>query len=887
MKFGLNVQSYVLKLYFAGQMSVISDSYEKKDELFVETKAYKELQSVVEDRHWATLLGKPGDGKSTTATHLMLHYKRQGYQPLFVSSVRQWEMLVSSTPGVKQIVVIDDMFGAINLDDKITGEWLNEIEKMDKLVSERKGDLLVVCTSRKYIFTDVKSKLHKCQGFSDVNIVDMTDNEYQLSSNEKLSILLKYAYRYNIKLGDETVRQIKDVQSPHGFPHCVEMFCTNSFHRKIGAKFFSNPEKAVQKEVNNFKDNDPMKFLVLLLVMYHKNRFEKRHIGEMIASSDEHVKKLFSFLSIVQSTAYSGLMKAAKALTNTYLALTKDGYYTFTHESLAENVSKVYMELNPFHATQILSFQEILKHVNTPKENVDLPNYELAERITSELLMGNLEAVSSCASWRDKTFVDEWIKYITMQCKASCCWSSLSKITLKRILHIDIDSSVSDTFYPKRSSSSFFNTPISKREETLVTCLLKKGMEQAATAILSSKSIRKLLHTDQVWIIALEQALKLVCRTTRDMDVVKAIVEPHETNDAHDKILDGSAAFANAIETSDAECAQYIVENTKIMFGESNITSYFKGLENSSIGFAKFIQLFDNHEQSSEIKTKLLAYVILHTSSKKCLQMLSLLKDNGANFQCMNEKKFNALHIACKRYSKDLDFGVLKYLVDIGVDASQESSEGEVPLMLALQHNTKECIIKLLLPISPRKHKTKAGQGYFHYLMRSNCSFDTLSASCKMLLNEGEDANLQDASGTTPVMYLMQTLLSKQWRCHLSMHELSTFISYSKQTYASLFVETKLQDLLTSIPLNLHLTDNAGQNVLHHLFANRKYISLPWMSVGTRKETHQDSTLRKAYNLLVNKFNVDDQLKNKDGMTPNMLASRYLWCTDRSMPILK
>ena len=861
MKFGLNVQSYVLKLYFAGQMSVIADSYEKKDELFVETKAYMELKSVVEDRHWATLLGKPGDGKSTTATHLMLHYKRQGYQPLFVTSVWQWEMLISSKPGDKQFVIIDDMFGAINLDDKITEEWINEIEKMDKIVSEKKGDLLVVCTSRKYIFTDVKSKIHKCQRFSDVSIVDMTDNEYQLSGDEKVSILVKYANRYNIKLGAKLVRQIKDVQSPHGFPHCVEMFCTNAFHRKIGAKFFSNPEKAVQKEINNFKDNDPMKFLVLLLVMYHKNRFEKRHIGEMIASSDKDVQKLFSFLSIVQSTAYLGLLKAAKALTNTYLALTKDGYYTFTHESLAENVSKVYMELNSVHATQIMSFQEIMKHVKTPKENVDLPNYELAERITSELLMGNLKAVSSCASWRDKTFVDEWIKYITMQCKASCCWSSLSKITLKRILHIDIDSSAS-----------------------LITCLLYKGMEQAATAILSSKSIRKLLHTDQIWIKALEQLLKLVCRTIPDMDVVKAIVEPHETNNDNNKILDGSAAFVSAIETSDAECAQYIVENTKIMFGESNITSYFEGLEISSIGFANFIQLFDNHEQSSEIKTKLLAYVILHTSSVKCLQMLSLLIDNGANCQCMNEENFNALHIACKRNRKDLDFGVLKYLVDIGVDASQESSEGEVPLMLALQHNTKECIIKLLLPISPRKHKTKAGQGYFHYLMRSSCSFDILSASCKMLLNEGEDANLQDASGTTPVMYLMQTFLSKQW-CQLSMYELRKFnlFSYSIQTYALRFMETQFQDLLTSISLNLHLSDNAGQNVLHHLLANRKYkymMSLFWTGM-CRVETTQGNYIREAYNLLVNKFNVDDQLKNKNGRTPNMFATQYWLNTKR------
>ena len=419
-------------------MSVIADSYEKKDQLFVETKAYMELKTVVEERHWATLLGKPGDGKSTTATHLLLHYKRQGYQPLFVTSVRQWEMLISSSPGEKQFIVIDDMFGAINLDERISGEWLNEIEKMDKLVSERAGDLLVVCTSRKYIFTDVKSKLHKSQRFSGVSIVDMTDNEYELTADEKESILVKYAIRYNIKLEAERVSQIKDVRPPHGFPHCVEMFCTNVFYREIiGVKFFSNPEKAVQKEINNFKDNDPMKFLVLLLVLYYKNRLGKRDIGEMIVNSDADIQKLFSFLGIDQSTAYSGILKAANALTNTYLALTKDGYYAFTHESLAENVSKVYMELNPGHATQILSLQEILKQMNTPKENVKFPNGELAERLTMELLAGNVESVSSCVAWQDKTFVDEWIRFITMSCKDSCSWSFLSKLVLKKILVID------------------------------------------------------------------------------------------------------------------------------------------------------------------------------------------------------------------------------------------------------------------------------------------------------------------------------------------------------------------------------------------------------------------------------------------------------------------
>ena len=96
------------------QMLMIASSFEKKDEMYVETKAYRELKSIVEDQHWATLLGKAGDGKSARAAHL---YQRQGYQPIFLSSVRKWDGLISNKPSTKQFVMIDDMFGSICIDN--------------------------------------------------------------------------------------------------------------------------------------------------------------------------------------------------------------------------------------------------------------------------------------------------------------------------------------------------------------------------------------------------------------------------------------------------------------------------------------------------------------------------------------------------------------------------------------------------------------------------------------------------------------------------------------------------------------------------------------------------------------------------------------------------
>ena len=108
-------------------MITITKSFDKKVETYVETNAYRELKTIVEEHHWATLLGKAGDGKSTTAARLLLHYERQGYEPIYISSVRTWESLISSKPATKQFVMIDDMFGSIAYDEKKAADWLNEI----------------------------------------------------------------------------------------------------------------------------------------------------------------------------------------------------------------------------------------------------------------------------------------------------------------------------------------------------------------------------------------------------------------------------------------------------------------------------------------------------------------------------------------------------------------------------------------------------------------------------------------------------------------------------------------------------------------------------------------------------------------------------------------
>ena len=238
---------------------------------------YRDLESVLENMNQATLLGKPGDGKSTTAAHLLLKYRKKGFTPLFLSSLQDARIVISTLNSVcesdRRVVAIDNAFGSLILDSSKIGEWIALIERMEKIVREKDGDLLVIFTSRRHIFIDIKSVVAKFRPFFQSSIIDMTDSSHKYSAEDKKAILAIYLKEYNIK--DCVSAGIENVEPPLGFPYCVELFCTNAFLREKGLSFFENPAKFIQDEIVNFQLFDRAKFLVLLLILIKENNMTR------------------------------------------------------------------------------------------------------------------------------------------------------------------------------------------------------------------------------------------------------------------------------------------------------------------------------------------------------------------------------------------------------------------------------------------------------------------------------------------------------------------------------------------------------------------------------------------------------------------------------------
>ena len=917
-------------------MEMIAYSYKKKDHLYVETKACKELESVINDEHWVTLLGKPGDGKSTTAAHLLLKYRDKGYEPIFATSPKDWKMLISKYSG-KQIVMIDDMFGSSCMDNRKVDEWIAVFENMKRIVKERKGKLLVICISRKYIFTDVKSKVAKFDCFKKISTVDMTDEIYRLSKKEKGEMFVKYADEYNIER-ESILWGIRYTDPPHGFPHCVVMYCTNAFLRKCGIKFFNNPVKCVQRELLNFKENDRVKFLGLVLVLFNNDNLKADYFDKLIDNATDDEKKLFKTTGVSLETAVPDIKKSFDGLTNTYLKRNNDGSYSFTHHSLRENVALVYITANSSHALQLLDFQHILSFINIREANADnlnadfgidgvvqLPLQQLARRMTFEIINGNVAGACGCKIWRDQTFINEWLNCLTCQ---------------------PLNSVESIVFAHEKGH---------KKENGFLKYLIRYKWQSAVQSLLAHQDLRETLKGSVRLRDHLPDALCEAVLSENASDLIKALVS--FGLEGYGQKYDGSMALAFCLRLNKPEYAVILMTETTI----APEYSYFHSLVQSDMKYTDFEQmckmLFDlgiDINQSDSCGRSPLFYCVfrvpfcLSTSERlNCLikhgadvnkfsrggnivaytikyfpfirSSVSLLSSEilpdfleiqaeflpellkiGAHFHHIDGHGSNALH-ALYQSSRELlglrphSYRLLEYLLRLGISCSQCNNEGEVPLMLALKRDPGADVIQTLVNHSPPNHRNKYGEGYFHYLFGSKEISHRFCEYFEILMKSGECINQTDATGNPPIVSLIRSdsfhnpcrqieivrfLIDK--KCNLTARDgkgrnIVLKVLEEKKTGETL----PLLQLFYASGLDFHQRDNDGRNALHYAFMQR--ITPKYDVTGFDGVVHyfdrtwtvsssEDAVVGDVYTFLTNTVGLDPHLPDKHGVNPVMLA---------------
>ena len=911
---------------------MIAEFHKKTDQRFVETRVSHKLENILGENHWVTIIGKSGDGKSATAAHLLLKYMEKGYEPLFLSSPKYWTSFISNGKlgdnSAKQFVLIDDMFGTTFVDDIKVNKWVSMIENMEKVVKERNGELLVVCISRRVIFKDVESKLAKFKSFKFV--IDMTDDENCLLGEEKIEIFKRFIIEYKIKGCDTAL--IKDVNPPHGFPHCVELYCTSDKFRNRGLSFFINPVEAVREDLNTL---DVRKFLVLLLVLYSNNHVES--FGKLLNQPTDEVKRLFELYRVEVNSFSLVVKETLKSLSGPYITYAPDGACCFAHESVLESVAFVHISTASYEALKMLSFDYVVSFVNNVSKRNDserkmMLNLDIlvpfVERITDEILLGNILAVCQCDIWGEAAFVKQWLKYISKDHKAGLETILLSSDNIGYDSIIDrIPNHLSREHSEFHSLLAFYQWQTAGIN-SLLEGLTYFNRQQAVIGILKNVHIQRSMENIAKWNEARQNTLHIANTVCKNYGFVYQLLCANSVGK-----LDGSKTLMTAIELSHIKCATLLLRYAEInlrhtdddgngylhylvaldishsLFEELFEMLLFKGADvnqTNRLGESPLITLIDSinkneaHSEKLEylvtkgadIQTRdcngrnLVLKIAQTLNGTKCLEMLKIVRKLNADFTCTDDKGQNAVHFICANIQGSNKDELLMYLTrEIGVDQSAQDNNMKIPLMLALESDPGIHCIKQLLQMSPREHTDTLGQGFFHYLCRSVSQYERFCECCRLLSDAGEDINLKDFCGYSPLFVALKNrrFTLKHFRILV---EYGAIKLYTNTFNYILEKRTENDDTLELLQyffcseLNYNVPDEFDRNPLHYLCMRLKEKSecLNCKKVDWCRNTCYHPSIvdfHEIFNFLKETVGCDCNQKDKYGDTPKMLAQKY------------
>ena len=393
------------------------DRLRERNKLFVETEAFHEAKQILEDRGFVTIIGTPGSGKSSVALQLVLEFN-ETHEYCQLDRIQEWESKINL--GSRYIVLLDDLFGATYYDKNRKEGFEYEIRNETFMEMIHHRNVLFIFTSRKSIYKEAEQFLNeKAKAiFLSFLRVDLCD-EYKLSVEEKESILRIYANEYtesgrnkktlirSVGKLDRFIDEVARIESPIGFPQCVNEFFKDSDILRLGLEFFKCPMKYICSKLDELFNNDKVmySFLVLLALLNEEHKILERDIcnemkngvhSNILREIDDH-----GIQNINEATIETHLLQKYNG---TYLKrYTEDDIVGLQHISYLDSICYSYSMKFPTNALARLPYDLSIVKFGLSTSRRLISGYHIllrqnnhedfTSRLCKELSMGNLQDV--------------------------------------------------------------------------------------------------------------------------------------------------------------------------------------------------------------------------------------------------------------------------------------------------------------------------------------------------------------------------------------------------------------------------------------------------------------------------------------------------------------
>ncbi|XP_065935402.1 uncharacterized protein [Magallana gigas] len=686
----------------------VFEQWQQDNYLFVSTNACKEVEKLIKRQNLVIVAGHSGSGKSAIIQHIALKYRSQGWIVRPVNDVAK--IVDAYLLQSKILFILNDPIGKESFDEMAYSSWRKHEDPLNACL--KKVKLLLSC--RKYILNNNRVKgVFK----EKLNIVDISNGEFQLNDNEKM--LIWNCHSSNKKLSEDEFAEIFRIEAY--FPLLCKLYFSNEENLKIGLRFFKEPVAVFEEEIRDFRELHKEKYCALVLLVFFNNALCVSDLLEN-ETSREKFKRACELCGMKKNAAPYSISDHLESLKGFFVKKIGDVFH-FYHDFVMEVTTFVFGSDYPADTIKYADIDFLRKRVNLEscKEKTDQFTIYLSDKYIDDLGKRLFTGM----------FGDRFLDVFFNPCLKN---EKVAGVLIKEFKH-----------NPEKLKQLLVKTKIQIKEEEFIQQLKESLLSRFVFVCLENQisplfALIVFCHTD----------LSLYCLTS-----LKNVPHVFTDNCLFSAVCcNGSLELFHMFLKSEVE--KCFIENWNCL-NPIHIVSAFHNFEilceliqfdidvnlifdsDKNNGYTPLLLAAGNETEENKGKDQ--------SSTIRCKKTIEILLENGADINLCNENGASPLIQACYTRNKS----TIQLLLSKGAAVNSCLKNGVSPLLIACR-NGRESIAELLIANGADINLCEEGGVSPFYIA---CQFGH-NGIVQLLLSKGASINSCLNNGASPLFIACQ-----------------------------------------------------------------------------------------------------------------------------------
>ncbi|XP_052074565.1 ankyrin repeat and KH domain-containing protein mask-1-like [Mytilus californianus] len=314
-------QDEVIPKHIREQMKEQIKDWQKKDDMFVATRASDYVIKCLENHNCVTLTAPAGVGKSFIARHTALILQRKGYKIIpvyFPIDIRNYYQ-----PGKHTVFIVDDVCGNFTANQQQIESWRQLLPLLNTIIADKCCKIIVSC--RLQVYKDDKFNILPPFKSCECNLIS---DELRLISEEKIQIA-------NMYMGTRCEGLNEVAKQCEFFPLLCYLY-----HDKgdvDATEFFKNPFDVYKNELDNLcrhgEEGNYKVCSLALCVLLNNQNIVKWFRGKVTSEQRKIIEDTCEACKLNKNTPKAVLKEALDTLDGTFIH-TQNGIYRTLHDKL-------------------------------------------------------------------------------------------------------------------------------------------------------------------------------------------------------------------------------------------------------------------------------------------------------------------------------------------------------------------------------------------------------------------------------------------------------------------------------------------------------------------------------------------------------------------------